>query len=330
MTTALAAAFDPLLASVSLPYTAVYHPKGFPVAVRTNSPLVIEAADASWAGAGRRFDERPLEIRCLVTGGRASRRPPRAPVPRAQGNLLVSVASIENFCCCDLEKGLGAAWVTRDAAARQEYFRYHFLEAMVYAMLDTLHLVAVHAACVALDGRGVLLAGDSGAGKSSLAYACARKGWTYVSDDASSLVRRGRGRTVIGNPRLFRFRENAGAIFPEFRGFAATRRGNGKPTVEVLTASLPGLRQALESHVDFLVFLNRSGPARREAHLHPISPEEALSRLFTSPWPAELRGAGERRTAVERLLAAKALELRYGALDSAVNLLEKLVRGGLQ
>ncbi len=321
--------FDPLLASLPLPYWAVFHPQGFPATISSNSPLVLEAADASWAGVERRFNESPLDIRCVVTGGGANRCAQREPVVRAQRNLLISVADAENFHCCDLERGFASSWVTQDVAANKEYFRYHFLEAMAYSMLDTLHLVAVHAACVALDGCGVLLAGDSGAGKSSLAYACARRGWIYTSDDASSLVRRGGGRTVIGNPRVFRFRESAGEIFPEFRGFAATRRANGKPTVEVTTSSLPGIRTAAESEIVYVVFLNRRDGDGRQAQLLRVSREEALARLFVAPWPAELPGEHERRMAVERLISAELFEMRYRDLESAVDRLEKLVRGGL-
>ncbi len=60
-------------------------------------------------------------------------------------------------------------------------------------------------------------------GKSSLAYACACRGWTYVSDDASSLLRSGTERKVIGNSRLFRFRPAAVDLFPELRASGALR-----------------------------------------------------------------------------------------------------------
>lgn len=315
---------DPLLALMPLPYQAEFYPFGFPVSVASNSRLVLDAAEESWAGFRKQFDERPIEIRCLVTASGDGT--PPAPIVRAQGNLLISVAGAENFHCCDLVNGFAAAWVTETVAANIQHFRYHFLEAMAYCLLDMLHLVAVHAACVSLDGHGVLLAGDSGAGKSSLAYACARRGWVYTSDDGSSLLRRGGGRAVLGNSRLFRFRETAGELFPEFRGFTDIRRGNGKPTIEVRTDSLPAVRTALESHVDYVVFLNRRDGA--EAILLPVSEQETRRRLFFNPWPLELPMHAERRAAMERLLTAPAYEMRYRGLDGAVNRLEQLVRGG--
>jgi hypothetical protein len=41
----------------------------------------------------------------------------------------------------------------------------------------------VHASCVALDGRAVLLLGVSGSGKSDLALRLIDRGWAFVADD---------------------------------------------------------------------------------------------------------------------------------------------------
>ena len=318
---------DPLLASTALPHRGEFYPLGFPVLVASNTRRVLEAAGESWGRSGKRFDERPVEIRCLVSKSAARDIPPD-PVVRAQGSLLVSVADAQNFACCDMVDGSAAAWVTDATAADFQYFRYHFLEAMAYCLLDTLHLVAVHAACVSLDGHGVLLAGDSGAGKSSLAYACARRGWVYTSDDSSSVLRRGDGRTVLGNSRLFRFRESAGELFPEFRGLTNIRRANGKPTIEVTTDSLPGFRTAPDSQVEHVVFLNRREGGR--AALVPLSAQEAWRRIFFDPWPPDLPMRAARHAAMKRLLGVPAYEMRYRDLDDAANRLEQLVRGGSQ
>ena len=109
-----------------------------------------------------------------------------------------------------------------------------------------------------------------------------------------------------------------------------SRRGNGKPTIEVQTAALPEIRTALESHVDHIVFLNRCEAARGRAQLLPVSREEVLARLLSDPWPAELPAHQERQAAVRRLAEAGAHEMRYRELDDAVNCLEQLVLGGSQ
>lgn len=57
----------------------------------------------------------------------------------------------------------------------------------------------IHATCVAIGGRGVLLAGRSGAGKSDLALRLIDRGATLVSDDYSELSERG-GRLIATPP----------------------------------------------------------------------------------------------------------------------------------
>jgi hypothetical protein len=317
---------DPILALMPLPHRAEFYPYGFATSVTSNSQVVLDAAGESWAELPKRFDAPPLDLRCVVTRGAAADCPP-PPVVRAQCNLTVSVADAENYWCCDMATGIGSAWVADRVLTNARYLRYHVLEAMAYCLLGSLRMVTLHAACVALDGRGVLLAGDSGAGKSSLAYACARRGWTYISDDSSSLVRRSRTRTVLGDPRLFRFRATAGSLFPEFRGMDESPHAHGKPTIEVRTDCLPAIRTAVDSRVDAVVFLNRRDGRDGEAELIPIAGGDVVKRLSSSPWPADLSTEGQRTTVLERLTGAGAYEMRYRDLDAAADKLERIVRG---
>ena len=115
----------------------------------------------------------------------------------------------------------------------------------------------VHAACVALDGHGILLCGDSGAGKSTLSYACARSGWTYVCDDGLYLKNCGSGRVGTGDCHHVRFRPSAAELFPEVQGLDITPRAAGKPSIELSTAPMSYVTRAQSTHIDFIVFLNR-------------------------------------------------------------------------
>jgi serine kinase of HPr protein (carbohydrate metabolism regulator) len=57
----------------------------------------------------------------------------------------------------------------------------------------------VHASCVAINGRAVLISGPSGAGKSDLALRLLDRGFTLVSDD-QTIVRRDGERLVATAP----------------------------------------------------------------------------------------------------------------------------------
>lgn len=65
-------------------------------------------------------------------------------------------------------------------------------------MRDTLDAL-VHASCVAIGGRAVLIGGRSGAGKSDLALRLIDRGAALVSDDYTE-VRRARGRALARAP----------------------------------------------------------------------------------------------------------------------------------
>ena len=315
---------DPLLTRVPLDWDVMFYPYGFPVRIRSNSELTMEAADASWGTYRHRFKHPPLDVRLLISesDSPACLEPP---VFRSQGNLLSIVADRENFAGLDLDAGFSFGWATTSTAKHKEYFRQCLLDVMIFPLLEVRHLITLHAACVAFSGKGILLAGDSGAGKSSLAYACARHGWTYISDDASAYLRAAKQPMVIGHPQKFRFREPAGKLFPEFAHLKSTLRAYGKPTIEVRTQSLPDIKTADESSVNAIVFLNRRDYDGGPPTLLRITEEEAWKRLSFSVWAVQLPAYEERLTALERMLAIPAYEFRYRDLDSAIASLRGLV-----
>jgi hypothetical protein len=320
---------DPLLAYVPMPFQQVFYPRGFPAQIKSNARTVLEAAEQSWGTSRQVFDKSPIEVRYVVSNGPKKRA--ATPVFRAQCNILTMVADEHNYACGDLLRGFGSAWLTDTAVRDFEYFRYTFLEGLVLVLLENLHYVPIHAACVIKNGRGVLLAAESGMGKSSLAYACACRGWTYVSDDASSFLHGGTGRQVIGNPQSFRFRPTAADLFPELQRDGIleprprTKFRKGKPTVEVRTESLPHIQVADEATVDYVVFLKRDLQMNGTARLVPIPREAALRRLLPAVWPVELPLHQQRSIAIERLLEAELCELSYCDIVPAVDVLEQFV-----
>jgi hypothetical protein len=309
--------------SVPLPFDRMYYPYGFPVVVKSNHQAVMQAAGQSWAAVQQSFQETPIELLISVSEY-TNRRCPSAPVWHIQHNLLIMLANSKNFAMCDLSEGFGSAWLTKAAVANSGYLRHHFVEGMAYALLESLHLLTLRAACVAKNGRGVLLFEESGAGKLSLAHACAGRGWMPVSDEVTCFARRQTERIMIGNPALLHLRPDAGTQPSGHQRRARAREGN--PMQELLTESLPDPHLTQTSTVDYIVFVKHENARTGSAHLQPVSRDEARRRLHADVWSLELPIYEERLATVERLLQAYVCEMSYSDLDAAIDLLEQLLR----
>ncbi len=318
---------DPLLRQVEMPLVAQHYPLGFKVELNTNSEQVLAAADESWSC----FPARPqlqsssaLRLQIGIAENSSGQCPP-TPICRAREHLLSIVADRENFATCDLHKGFALAWLSQGAERRRSYLRYHFLEAAALILLTASRVTPLHAACVERAGCGVLLCGDSGAGKSSLAFACARAGWTYITDDASYLVNGRSDRLVAGNSHQMRFRPSAAELFPELQGLSVTPRAAGKPSIELPTDRLPYLRTADQCRIDRIVFLNRRD--HTPPGLFPFPPELAWEWLFR-PLSNSYGRVDAHAAALTSLFTVPVHELRYSELDWAVRRLDSLAWEG--
>ena len=316
---------DPMLARVKLPLRDTFYPLGFPLEIETNSEDVLTAAAANWHGFAKLFDTPPIRLRVGVREGRSSECPPPT-ICRVQQHLISQVADAENFTACDLTQGFASMWLTAAAVEHKSYLRYFFLEAAAISLLSTSHTTVIHAACVERSGSGILLCGDSGAGKSSLAYACARAGWTYITDDASFLVNNRSDRLVVGNCNQARFRPSASELFPELSGQAVTQRLQaGKPSIELKTTAVRNIATSPTSHVNHVVFLNRRNGACQE--LVPFPTEVAryfMQQVLISPAPM----LDIQNGMIDGILNSGALELRYSNMNWAIDRLARLAEEG--
>jgi hypothetical protein len=315
---------DPVLAAVELPLHRTLYPFGFPLELETNSVDVIAAAEEGWGAFDQMFDETPVRL-CLGVWEGGGDALPLESVFRSRGHLMSIVADPSNFVVCDFNSGFAFGWVTQNTAADHPLLRYRFLTAAGATLVEQRAFATLHGALLMRNGKGVMLAGDSFAGKSTLVYACARSGWTYVGDDAVLLVRGRDDSYAVGDPHSIRFRPDATELFPELADQLTTIRPNGKIALEVLTREL-ALETAPGCHVDHVVYLNRKRPG--PIHLRHLSKEQV--RQSWSPYNGfgtqEVRDAQQR--CYERMLDAQLWEMQYSDLDDAVARLEHLIDSG--
>lgn len=316
---------DPSWARFPMPLRQTFYPLGFPVQVETNREEVLFGAAARWQGFVKLFDTEPLLLRVGVSESDSTACPP-LPRCRVQRHLWSNIADAENYSVTDFTQRFSSIWITEAALAHNNYFNYFFLESAAMSLLATSYTTAIHGACIERNGCGILLCGDSGAGKTTLAYACARAGWTYITDDGSYLVNNRHDRLVVGNCNLARFRPSAVDLFSELNGHNVIQRSDvGKPSIELDMHPLRNIRSAFTSHVNHVVFLNRRKAHRQELVSFPteVARYFMLQVLFS---PRETRKT--QAAMIDNLLADGALELRYNQLDWAVDRLAKLAERG--
>lgn len=281
----------------------------------------MEAAEESWASFGAEFaDAEPVHVSLAVTGDDGAKMS-GLPEFRSRGHLMTVVWDRDNQVVCDFRSRRAVGWVTPGIADERPQLRRHFMDANVMMLLAQTHLAPVHGALVKRNGRGILLCGPSCAGKSTLALACARAGWHFVSDDGTFLVRDRPGIYGIGNPHTISLRDGARNFFPELANRELSIRPGGKMGIEVRTQEL-AIQVAAGSPIDHLVFLDRL--PQGNARLEPCDPDEALSWCDACASYGEESVRQAQRRCYRRLLTAGLWRMRYSDLESAITVLDEL------
>jgi hypothetical protein len=316
---------DPMLSNFEMGLRRLYYPLGFPLEIQTNSRQVIEAASEAWGLFSQSFDIAPLRLALGVKEGVAPDPLPTKSTFLTRDHLLAIIANADNFVMCDFNAAFSFGWITPELASDSATLRYRILTPAAVMMAEHLALAPLHGAFVTRNDCGVLLCGESFAGKSTLAYACARSGWTYITDDGTFLVRDRSDRYAVGNSHFIRFREDARQLFPELSKWLVVTRPNGKIGMEVPTRDLE-IAIAPGATIDHVVFLDRNhaGPARlRRCAKDQL---QAWCDRHVNFGSKEVRSAQTRTHA--RLLDAPIWEMSYQNFDDAVRRLEQLVGSG--
>ncbi len=100
---------------------------------------------------------------------------------------VLCIPGLPVFMAWDSDRESAIVWAG-SAAALPGYELAHPVRTIMQWALERYGLHLVHAACVAGTGGGVLLAGFSGAGKSTTAVACVERGLGYLGDDMVAIT----------------------------------------------------------------------------------------------------------------------------------------------
>ena len=295
------------------------------VRFETNDPALAAAADASFGRFPKPADDgAPLVVR-LFSEPVPSDAPTLGPViNRTAGNLYLITGGSHDLAVADLDAGVGHGFVSEATARDDAAVRYSFIEGMALAMLARSRgYFVLHAAGVVRGDRGFVLQGPAGAGKSTLAMACARRGFRVFAEDAVFVRVRPNTIEWWGMPWVQRLLPDARTLFPELAGLPDHVRPNGESKIEVeLERLLPGSTVPCAAPGP-IVLLSRAdgGPTR----LEPVGAADAAESLEVHwPWDGGWSEAHERGAAMLGESGVFRLHVN-GSPDEAVDVLEGLV-----
>ena len=135
----------------------------------------------------------------------------------------------------------------------------------------------LHAAALAMEGRGLLLAGPSGAGKTTLALALRRAGFQFLGDDTCLMVPGPDGVRVHSLPEEFDVAPPTARLFPELGFLLARDAPPGARKRPLWPGEMEGGASVAECAPRALVFPRVSGG--RRSRLEAMSAAEALLEL---------------------------------------------------
>ena len=291
-TTRLVAARDPLGLGLEAPLVEEYAPLGARLRVETNSADVLAVCRSSFAGYGGAGEGPARLLLRLLVDPRLDAGPAlQEPVFRRQGGLFYVSAGGSCTAVADLARGFAAGFFSSAAVRDAHFFRRTFVECLALTLLThgpaSTHS-CVHASAVARAGRGVLFSGAARSGKSTLAYACGRRGLDLVSDDVVYLERREGDLVAWGKPWRLRLLPGSETLFPELSG-----QGELVDDCTEFDASalLPG-RVVPRCRPAALLFLERSAGRAEIAPIERQAALELLARDLVADDPAVLERHG--------------------------------------
>jgi len=310
-----------LAAPTGTPREVWFRPMGLALRLVTDSQEILAAAEEAFAGFGSVEPEGSPDATFRLFAHPVDETP-GPPLLRVDGHLVYQTTGRGATLVIDRAAGTAFGYFSPASLADRARFRWYFLDLAFFFLLEEHGFLGVHGAALARGGRGLLLRAPSGHGKSTLAYAAARRRFQAVAEDIVWIAPG--TATLWGIPWTFHLLPDAARLFPELNGLAVCRQLNGE---EKIAIDLEGMRPgstAMSAEPAGIVLLRRRPGSR--SRLKPLDPSAAWDEWLAGGATRERDAQSYDRRARAFLRARPVHRLELGDdLEAALDLLELLL-----
>lgn len=192
------------------------------------------------------------------------------------------------------------------------------------AALQCFRFTMFHAGVVAKDDKAIMIAANSGGGKSTLTAAMMEQGFRLLSDEFAVLRRDGLG--LMPYPRPVSLKKASVDIVRAFAGDDAVSpalEGTPKGTVAYRRARASDIAAMAQPAEPKLIIFPKF-EVEAEASIEPVEPADALMRLIAGSPNYQVIGEDAFRSTLQMMQGVKSFEIAYGNTEDSIRLVESL------
>ncbi len=284
--------------------------------LETNSLAIIRAARTSFPGKPLPSPN-ALSLKLLVDRSIAATPPWPPPYFRGRDHLVLA-AYAGGAMLFDLLARYAIGVFSPGMANDTEYWRRVIFPVAAGVVSPAIGVVPLHSATLVRNGRGLLISGLSGTGKSTLSVALAQRGFALLADDWTYFSLDPAGVTAHSLPVPVKLLPDADRFFPRLARRLPSPSLNGELAFE-LDPGFFAAKRTLSCRPQRIVFFQRKpGTRTRWLRLTPAQVENqfrpALERI-----PECLHGGRERQHAIIAALAqVEAWSLACGGTPDSI------------
>jgi hypothetical protein len=297
------------------PHVETYRAAGAAWRMSTNSKPILRAAGESFQTISDSHLPADLALRLWVDPRSQSRPPWPKPYVRGLEHLVYAGFSGGNSLIADLHRGRVTGRFSAEFAADTQYWNRIVFPMLLSITAASLGITEVHCACVAKDGYGLLLAGPTRSGKSTLSMALTQSGYGFLADDRTFCSLRDRTLSAYGFLTDLKLRNDSISWFPDAKPLNLNIDHPNQSEFRLRPESL-GLLRARQCEPRLLIFLKRHGSTR--CRLVPLAKEEAANRLEADLMVESPEALLAQRKVISLVAALPCFVLHYGGTPQAI------------